>query len=104
MCQLTKREVSKLSTGEIPHTMTGQPFAVIRQSVTMILSDNQSWEWDVITSPKDSDTTEIDRDTAVKIIENHKMQLAYSSRDGQVYELPEKPFLEAYDRRKKEAS
>ncbi len=103
MCNLTKRDIQKLSNGQMPASLKGKPFAVIRQSVKLLLSDSQSWQWEVVTSPKDTDATEIERQTALDIIRENDMKLTYSSIHGQVYETPGKPFHETYTCQKRKS-
>ena len=101
---LNKEDIAKLAEGEIPVSLAGQPFIVIRESVSMPGGAGHSWEWSVLTSPKDTDATPVDRETAKHIIEAHDMSVAHSVRCGQVYETPGQPFLNRFNRRKALAS
>lgn len=92
-------DIRRLADGKTPGILRGKPFIVMRQSVRMRRTEEQKHSWEVFVSPEPEDSTTVDRKTAVRIIEAHHMSLAHSEACGQIYELPGKPFLKAYDRR-----
>ena len=97
MRKISKRDINRLAHGEVPFTMSGTPFIVMHQSVSLRMTGEQSFQWNIDFSSKEEDSIEIDRETALKIIEAHAMELAYDKKYGQIYELPGRPFLKTYE-------
>ncbi len=101
---VSKRDLTRLSEGEIPLPMENVPFAVIRYSVRIPGISRVSWEWELLLSGSENDSIPIDRSTARSIIASHRMELAHAEDCGQVYDLPGRPFREANRKKERIAS
>ena len=100
--ELTKRDIRRLAEGDRPFSLGDQPFIVMRESISMPIVQEQSWQWSVRTSPDSKDATVIDRNTAVEIIRRNGMKRCLSINCGQIYEKAGQPFLKRYGRRKED--
>lgn len=89
---ITQKEIKLLSKGEVPERLNETPFVIMRSYVKMITSQDTNWIWTIDFSPEKNESLEIDRSTALSIIKSNGMTKAYSSPEGQVYEMPGKPF------------
>lgn len=98
--KITKSDLRRLAMGEMPLTLMGVPFIIMRQSVGLRHTEEQSTQWNLDTSPDEEDSIVIDRATAIDIIESQHMELAFTKSYGQIYELPGRPYLETYNRRR----
>lgn len=96
--KITKRDIRRLTEGDIPVIFTKTPFVLIKSNVTLLLSSTATTRWEIAVSRDEKDSVEIDSKTARAIIEKNQMELAYHSRDGRIYELPHRPFYEAHNR------
>lgn len=103
MKKISKRDLRRLAEGDIPFILQGQPFIVMRQSVTLRRTEEQSAQWNLDLSPEEEDSYPISRETALSIIEANDMSLVHQEKSGQIYELPGQPFWEMYHRPSKKA-
>lgn len=100
MC-IKRRDINALAKGEIPFVFQNTPFIVMRQCITMILTDNKTWQYSIVTTPTGKEEEIIDRETARQIIKANRMTLAHSESCGQIYELPGAPFRKLHARKNK---
>lgn len=68
----------------------------MREMVRMRCVDGSGWEWKITDSPDPKSLREITKEIAMKIIACFGMTKVLNESDGQIYEMPGKPFLKKY--------
>ena len=96
---ITNRDISRLKSGTMPYSLENQPFIIMREKVTMRLTENIGWQWSIMDAPEEKAAVIIDRKTASAIINHFKMEQAISNLDGCIWELPGSPFKLAYGKK-----
>ena len=94
------RDISRLKNGEMPYSLQGKPFVVIKQFIQMIFTENYSTEWIVTDNPGKFSFCPVPKATAMQIISRFQMSCTCNTEDGKVFELPGSPFKEKYSKRK----
>ncbi len=97
-CTFPCSAISSLKKGIVPDFLKNEPFIVIRKALHVPFVSQVQWEWEVSFSPMEEDSLDIPRKTALLLIEENNMELAYSALYGQIYELPGCPFREIFGR------
>ena len=97
---LNKRDIKRLKEGQIPFALEHEPFIIMRERIHLPGSDSGEWQWSINTSRSEDDMTIITREEALKIISEHRMNLAHTQTEGQIYEMEGHPFKERYSNKK----
>lgn len=93
---ITNKDINRLREGDIPYPLQNRPFVILRQKVKMRFAEDCIFQWTLDWSPDSKDTVDVDRKSALDIIEANNMKMTVSNKDGQIYELPGNPFYETY--------
>lgn len=93
---ISRKDISRLTSGVMPYALEGVPFIIMREKVSLLGSDNCTWEWNLSTSPAPNDCTDLTKEQAMKIIKAFHMEVSHQEGCGQIYELPGQPFLNTY--------
>lgn len=69
----------------------------MREKVSLLFTDNITWQWSIQTSPETEGYHAVSREDAIAIIKNFNMKEAFRDRSGQIYETEGNPFFLKYN-------